>query len=143
MSTRKIKHLISNLRRHYNLQGQDILTCYDTAFAAIEPDTIIQYVTVSVSPSNWKKLSDLLPVETIVKHPGSNVECLKLFDELYVRKETRVADDNVMWLSSVGCYTPTKTYLVESLAKVVMAKASTKKQITHANSILKRIKVNG
>lgn len=142
MDTRTARHLISNLRRHYNLQGVDILACYDTAVVALRDRvndiarTQLSYVTVSVSPANFKRLKTMLTPEDIFKHPGSNVECLKLFGRLYVRSEVRVSDENVQWSSSMGCYTLTPDYLIDVMQRVTIAARSSKKQVTHANEIL-------
>ncbi|ABY62922.1 hypothetical protein ST201phi2-1p089 [Pseudomonas phage 201phi2-1] len=139
MEQRSIRSLIANLKRHYNLMGEEILACYDTAVNGLWSLTEVKYPTVSVSPSNWKKLADKLDLDAQVKHPGSNVPCLLLFNGLYVRSEARVADCHVLWVSTLGCYCPTSQYLVDSMQRVVMSSKSTKKQIEYANRVLNAI----
>lgn len=136
MELRTVRHQIANLRRHYGLHGSDILACYDTALVALFGLHTVKYVTVSVSPTNWKALSEKVDLDAQVKHPGSGVPCLKLFDNLYVRAESRVGDTDVLWSANTGCYSPTSKYLCDSLQKVVMASKSTKRQIEHANNVL-------
>lgn len=142
MNTKQIKNLITNFKRHYNLQGQDILACYDTAISGLFGDNVpLQYVTISISPTNWKALVEKIGVEYVTKHPGSNVECVELFDsKLYVRREVRVSDDNVEWVKSIGCYSPTVQYLNENLSAVVLGSKSTKKQVAHAEATLSYLK---
>lgn len=142
MELKIVRHQISNLRRHYGLHGSDILACYDTALVALFALYAISYVTVSISPTNWKKLSVQVDKELHLKHPGTGVPCLKLFDNLYVRAESRVDDTNVQWSTNTGCYTPTSNYLYNSLQQVVMAPKSTKKQIEYANKTLALLEKN-
>lgn len=145
MDQRSARHQISNLRRHYGIDGDAMLACYDTAILGLHPYTEVGYVTVSISPTNWKLLCEKVSEETFVKHPGSNVDCIKLFGKLYVRKESRVNDDNVVWAPNLGCYTPTNRYLRESLDRIMMSASSTKKQLAHATKLtdlhIQRLKV--
>lgn len=131
----KVRHLISNLRRHYNIRGEEILTCYDTAIAALRPYHGIPYATVSISPKRWTDLHKRTGDAYVTKHPGSNVECLLLFGSLYVRREARVDDSRVMWCPNTGCYTVGWIHLKESMESIV-AGNSTKKQIKHASNVL-------
>ena len=142
MEQRTVRHHISTLRRHFGFKGEDILACYDTAIVGLFPMHCVKYATVSISPAHWKELQQKLGDGYVLKHPGSNVECLKLFDGLYVRKETRVPDDSVLWLPGLGCYGPTSLHLNMGLDKVIMSASSTKKQIGHASTVLAELKLN-
>lgn len=149
MEIRTVRHLIANLRRHYGFSGEDILACYDTAVAALfgshndlQNLHNMHYVTVSISPSNYKLLKEKVGQDVVCKHPGSNVECLKLFGDLYVRSETRVANQDVKWSKNIGCYTPKADHLVQMMERVTMAASSTKKQIEHANRIITQMLVH-
>lgn len=135
MNHQKIRHLISNLRRHYNIRGEEILTCYDTAIVALRPYHDILYATVSISPKRWADLHKRVGDEPLTKHPGSNVECLKLFGNLYVRREARVDDSRVIWSPNTGCYTINWIHLKESMDQIISGN-STKKQIKHASYVL-------
>ncbi len=136
MELRKVRHLIANFRRHYNLNGDDILACYDTALVALFGYHTVDYVTISISPAHWKRLVDKLDLDAQVKHPGSGIPCLKLFNRLYVRSETRVDDSDVVWSKNTHCYTPTAKYLGESFQRILMSSRITKKQMEHANRLV-------
>lgn len=140
MNSYIVRHLISNLRRHFNIRGEEILACYDTALVILQNNHLAKHVTVSVSPSNWKKLADRLDLDHLVKHPDIGVVCIKLFGKLYVRSESRVADDSVKWVPSFCCYTPTMGHLLSSMEKVIMGSKSTKKQVAFAENMLAKIK---
>lgn len=140
MNIRDIRHKIANVRRHYGLHGIDMLACYDTAVAALVSYHTVDYVTLSISPSNWGKLVSRLDKSFQCRHPGSNVECLKVFDNVYIRKETRVPDDEVLWSKNTGTYTPTAGKLTFQLDAVSLAARSTKKQIDHANRVLTQLR---
>lgn len=143
MELRTLRHQIANIKRLYNLQGQDILTCYDTAIKAHFGDVVpTHYGTVSVSPSNYDKLVKMAGSELVVKHPGSNVECIRFFDgKLYVRKEARVSDEDVEWTERTGCYSPTVSYLRLNLEAIIMSSKSTKKQVAYAQAMLDYLKM--
>lgn len=148
MEMGKLRHLISNLRRHYNLSGEDILACYDTAVWALFGSSNdlqnahdLRYATVSVSPAQFKRLKEQLDESYQCKHPGSNVPCLKFFDDrLYVRSEHRIKDEDVIWSKRTGCYTPVARKLWNQLEAIVMSKSSTRKQLGHANTVLIHLK---
>lgn len=140
MSPRIVRHLIANLRRHYNLHGTDILACYDTGLVALFDRHAIdlEYATVSVSPSHWRELSAKLAEDAHVKHPGSGVPCLKLFGKLYVRAEARVGDMDVEWSNVTLCYTPTARYLRDSFERILMGSRITRAQMDHANNLISK-----
>lgn len=140
MNSRLVRHLIANLRRHYNLQGTDILACYDTGLIALFPRHVIEmkYVTVSVSPTHWRELSAKLNQDAHVKHPGSGVPCLKLFGKLYVRSQARVGDMDVEWSKVTLCYTPTARYLRDSFERILMGSRITRDQMEHANNLISK-----
>lgn len=142
MNNRTVKHAIANLRRHYNLKGEDILACYDTAVQALFDGSDLAYITVSVSPSNYDKLKSLQSEESIVKHPGSNVECIKMFGDMYVRSEARIPDAEVRWSKAIGAYTMTPDGLVKQMEAITLAPSSRKKQIDHANRIITKMLVH-
>lgn len=137
-----IRHKIANIRRHYGLDGNDMLACYDTAISALIGHHPIDYVTVSISPSNWKDLSNRVDPSCLVKHPGSNVECIRVFNDVYIRKEVRVPDQDVVWSKYIGCFTPTARKLMSSMEAITLAKSSTRKQIEHANRVMTKMLVH-
>lgn len=139
MELKSIKHQIANLRRHYGLNGDDILACYDTAMVALGNYTTIKYITVSINPINWKSISVKVDPGNIVKHPDTDVQCIKLFDNLYVLSQFRVRDTDVLWSSKLNVYTPTTSYLIFRMEKVLCASKSTKKQLEYANNLLGKL----
>lgn len=136
MEMRAVRSRIAMFRRHFNLLAEDILACYDTAIVALHGSHDVRYITVSVSPSNFKRIKEQAGGDTIAKHPGSGVECVLLFTDLYVRAEARVPDQDVVWSSNIGIYTPITTALIQMMERVVMGSKSTKYQIEHAKRVI-------
>jgi hypothetical protein len=136
MDMRAVRSRIAIFRRHFNLQAEDILACYDTAIVAMHGPHDIKYITVSISPSNFKLVKAQAGEEAVTKHPGSGVECVLLFKDLYVRAEARVPDQDVVWSSNLGIYTPITIALIDMMQRVVMAPKSTKRQIEHAKRVI-------
>lgn len=136
MEMRAVRNRIAMFRRHFNLLAEDILACYDTAIVALYGPHDINYITVSVSPSNFRRIKEQAGADTITKHPQSGVECVLLFTDLYVRAEARVPDQDVLWSSNLGIYSPITIALVQMMEQVVMGAKSTKRQIEHAKRII-------
>lgn len=139
MNNRTARHYISNLRRHFNLSGEDILACYDTAVQALFDGQDLAYVTVSISPTKYRELKAKVATTMVTKHPGSGVECINLFGDLYVRSEARIPDAEVRWSKAIGAYTMTVDGLVKQMEAITLAPSSKKKQIDHANRILTKM----
>lgn len=139
MSNYKSKYRIATFCRHFNLQHDEVLACYETAVEAHLDRDRSTCTTISVSPTNWRKLVELLGEDRIVKHPGSGVQCINMFDNLYVRSEARVPDQDVEWAKNIGCYIPTLGYFTQSLQNVIMAPKSSKRQVAYAQSLLSSI----
>lgn len=135
MNARDAKHHIATMRRHYGLQGEDILACYETAIAAIYPRYGMPYVTVSVNKPHWDKIRAMLPEEAVVKHPGVNVECLLLFGNVYVRKQARVSDEDIVWSKEFGCYVPGTRFLYNQFQAMITNSSSTKKVIAYGEHL--------
>jgi hypothetical protein len=145
MDMRAVKNRIAIFRRHFNLEGQDVLACYDTAVVALFGPHALSYITVSVSPSNYKKLKAQAGEDAITKHPGSGVDCILVFGDLYVRAEARIPDQDVLWSSNLGIYSPRGPHLCQMMDSIILGARSTKKQIEHAKRVNAAIalKTNG
>lgn len=130
---------IAMLRRHFGIKGEDLMAAYDTAICAHQPRVYLEYVTVSTSREIWDRLADNPNIER-AKHPGTNVECLKMFGNLYLRKQNRVRDEDIIWVSSLGCYAPGNRYLYNHFQNLIMSSSSTKKVIAYAEGLVSKLR---
>lgn len=132
---------IAMLRRHFGIKGEDLMAAYDTAIAAHQPLTEVKYVTLSTSREIWDRLAENPNIER-AKHPGTNVECLKMFGNLYLRKQNRVPDEDIVWAPGLGCYTPGNRYLYNHFQNLIMSSSSTKKVIAYAEGLTSKLRAN-
>lgn len=127
----KAFHLIAQLRRHYGINGEDLLAIYDTAIAGHYSYTVIGIVSLATSKEVWDRLAANPNIEQ-VKHPGTDVPCLRMFKDVYLRKQRRVADEDVIWTTNLGCYIPSLAELGSQIDLLLASKSSTKKNINYA-----------
>lgn len=134
-------HRINHLRRHFGVNGEDLLAIYDTAIAGYQPYAELDYISLSTSKVVWDRIAANPNVER-AKHPGTNVDCLKMFGDVYLRKQNRVIDEDVVWLSSLGCYVPTVRYMHNQFQHLIASSSSTKKMIAYGESLADKLKAH-
>ena len=141
---RLIRHKIRCIKGHYNLQGDHIVTLYDTSLQAAHEFGSIDFITLGVNQEAWKQLKEALGNPDPVKHPHMEGKYLKVFGDVYIRKATLAEFSDSVWNSTVQARYITMLPLRRFLESIIVHPKSVQKRIAVCESWLaKQREYNG